>query len=92
MHTALVALDLTEEERAAVLALLSECPFELDDLISALQRSMQVRRENSQHGGLVIQALHRNGMSWREMANRTGIPQTTLRSWIEPPTERGRRP
>lgn len=86
----LVPLDLSDEERAAVIALLAEAPLDVNDLVDALKRSMRVRQENSANGGLVIQALLRNGYSWRGLEASTGIPQSTLRGWIDPP--KGRRP
>ena len=85
LHTAVVPLDLTPEERAAVIALIEQAPLEADDLVTAIRASMRRRVENSRHGGLVISALHRNGMSWRAMERATGIPQSTLRSWIDAP-------
>lgn len=73
-----------------MIALIQAAPLEAEDLVNAIRASMRVRQENSRNGGLVIQALNRNGMSWRDMEEATGVPQATLRGWIDPP--RGRRP
>lgn len=89
----LVPLDLTDEERAAVIALLTEAPLDPNDLIAAIKRAMQRRIANSHNGGLAIQAALRNGYSWRGLAAETNIPQSTLRGWVTPPAEgRERRP
>lgn len=73
-----------------MIALLAEAPLDVNDLLGALQRAMRVRQDNSRNGGLVIQALLRNGYSWRGLEAATGIAQSTLRGWLEPP--KGRRP
>lgn len=76
-----------------MIALLAEAPLDVDDLVDALKRSMRVRVENSANGGLVIQALRRNGYSWRGLEAATGIGQSTLRAWVNPPEgTRGQRP
>lgn len=87
----LVPLDLTDEEREAVLALLADEPLETTDLFRALERSLERRMENSRWGGLVVEAALRNGETLRSIAaevrRRTGIDVTheTIRHWGEQP-------
>ncbi len=55
------------------------------DLIAAAKEAMRRRVLNSQHGGAVIDALHNQGLSWREIEQATEIPRTTAQRWAEPP-------
>jgi DNA invertase Pin-like site-specific DNA recombinase len=55
------------------------------DLIAGAQEAMRRRRLNTEHGGVVLAALHDGGLSWREIEDATGIARTTAQRWAEPP-------
>ena len=57
----------------------------IDDLCLAARESMRRREVNSRNGGVVIAALRREGLSWREIERRTGISRTTAQRWAELP-------
>lgn len=58
---------------------------ETADLVAAIKRSMQLRVDNSHHGGVVIAALYARLQSWRTVSSLTGMPVRTLRRWAESP-------
>ena len=60
-----------------------------DDLIAAAREAMERRKRNSEHGGAILGALRDNvGLTWREIADVTGIPASTAYRWAEPPGAR----
>jgi carboxylesterase type B len=80
--------DLTPEERAALDALVppDQQTGQLhDDLVAAARVTWTRRVENSELGGKVIGALHRDVKSWRIVEYATGIPSATARRWAAPP-------
>lgn len=88
LHTAGVPIELTSQERRALAALLPELSGDVDeDLFAAMRRTWEVRLANSEYGGQVVAALHRE-YSWRYIERRTGIDQSTLRSWAAKLSER----
>lgn len=65
------------------------------DLVDAARESMRRREENSKRGAAVIPGLREQGLSWREIERRTGIPHSTAERWGTPPpryTEGGEQP
>ncbi|MGH3974972.1 MAG: hypothetical protein ACRDS9_16830 [Pseudonocardiaceae bacterium] len=54
------------------------------DLIAGAKEAMRRRRLNTEHGGVVLAALHDDGLSWREIEDATGIARTTAQRWAEP--------
>lgn len=81
--------DLTPEERAALDSLVppTEQTGKLhDDLVTAARVTWRRRVENSELGGQVLAALHRDVNSWRIVEYATGIPAATARRWATPPT------
>lgn len=86
--------ELTPEERAALNALLPESQRTGDirtDLATALRNSMEIRRQNSINGTAVIDALRRDGVTWRKLTELTDVPWATARRWHEKPHGRPRR-
>ena len=80
--------DLSPDERAALDELLPADRQTGDlvaDLAAASQVAMERRVTNSDRGGAVIGALHREIQSWRQLEVLTGIPQATARRWATPP-------
>lgn len=75
--------------REALDALLPDGPGGdlIEDLCQAAREAMRRRVANSRNGGAVLTALHRAGLSWREIERKTGIPQTTARRWAVPPPQ-----
>lgn len=69
--------------------LLHDEPHEVDDVVRAIVIAAQRRRANSTNGQLAIQCAHRNGVSWRRLADLTGFPPSTLRSWGKSPADEG---
>lgn len=57
----------------------------VDDLVEGAREAMRRRQRNTLHGGLVIEALHQAGLSWRQIEERTGIPRTTAQRWADTP-------
>lgn len=61
------------------------------DLELALYATMRVRELNSVAGGMVIEALHNDGMPWREIADvmtdasGKAVSIRTVRRWAERP-------
>ena len=74
-------IDLTPEEREALIALVIAAPGSTDVLYDALRCSLAVREANSAWGQRMIDALMRTGESRREIARRIGVPESTIRSW-----------
>lgn len=54
----------------------------VDVLCAAAREALRRRTETVKYGGAVIAALRTLGLSWREIENRTGIPQATARRWF----------
>lgn len=81
--------ELTPEERDALNALIppdQQTGRLHDDLVTAARTTWQRRVENSELGGKVLAALHRDVSSWRIVEYATGIPAATARRWATPPT------
>ena len=57
----------------------------ISDLCAAARVALQRRVDNSRDGGIVIAALRANGLTWQQIAARTGIPTRTARRWATPP-------
>lgn len=61
------------------------------DLERALYATMRVRELNSVAGGMVIEALHDDGMPWRDIADvmseaaGKAVSIRTVRRWAVPP-------
>lgn len=84
----MVMTDLTPDERAALDALVppeQQTGRLHDDLVAAARVTWTRRLENSELGGKVIGALHRDVKSWRIVEYATGIPSATARRWAAPP-------
>jgi hypothetical protein len=80
--------DLTPEERAALDALVPPDQQSGDlheDLVTAARVTWKRRVENSELGGKILGALHRDVQSWRIVEYATGIPSATARRWAAPP-------
>jgi hypothetical protein len=55
------------------------------DLVTAARRALDRRATNSRDGGIAIEGLREQGLSWREIEAATGIPKDTAQRWAEPP-------
>lgn len=80
--------DLTPDERAALDALVppdQQTGKLHDDLVAAARTTWKRRVENSELGGKILGALHRDVQSWRIVEYATGIPAATARRWAAPP-------
>jgi len=80
--------DLTPQERSALDVLLPEDKRSgvlRADLAAALRASMRVRVENSRNGTAIIDAMRRDGVTWRDITALTGVPWATARRWHETP-------
>jgi hypothetical protein len=58
-----------------------------DDLIAAARVAWARRQENTRLGGAVLDALHRETNSWRDVQALTAIPHSTARRWATPPEQ-----
>lgn len=57
-----------------------------ESLVEAAKVAMQRRRSNTVVGGVVLQALHDDhGLTWRQIAELTGIDKQTAYRWAQPP-------
>lgn len=80
--------DLSPDERAALDALVppdQQTGKLHDDLVTAARTTWKRRVENSELGGKILGALHRDVQSWRIVEYATGIPAATARRWATPP-------
>lgn len=50
---------------------------ELDEVINGAQEVELIRQATAEQSGRLLAELHRRGLSWPEIARRTGIPQST---------------
>jgi hypothetical protein len=85
-HNMRVANHLTEDQRAALRALVPDDQRTGDlreDLVAAAKEVMERRRTNTRLGGAVLGALREQGLSWRQIDKLTGIPWSTARRWHE---------
>ncbi|MBL7501178.1 hypothetical protein I6A84_16640 [Frankia sp. CNm7] len=60
-----------------------------DDLVSAAKEAWRRRRVNTEAGAAVIAALTEQGLSYRQIADLTGIPAATAHRWARPPEQDG---
>jgi uncharacterized protein YerC len=58
-----------------------------EDLIAAAQEAWRRRQVNTLAGAAVIAALVKGGLTYREIAEKTGIPIATAHRWATPPGE-----
>lgn len=80
--------ELTPDERVALDALVppdQQTGNLHEDLVTAAKVTWKRRVENSDLGGTVLGALHRDVNSWRVVEYATGIPAATARRWAAPP-------
>jgi metal-dependent hydrolase (beta-lactamase superfamily II) len=57
-----------------------------DDLVEAAKAAMERRRTNTLVGGVVLAALHdEHGLTWRQIAELTGIDKQTAYRWADQP-------
>lgn len=56
-----------------------------DDLVAAAVETWRRRRVNTEAGAAVIAALIDSGLSYRQIAELTGIPVTTAHRWAVQP-------
>lgn len=57
------------------------------DLVAAAVEAWRRRHVNTDAGAAVIAALAARGLSYRQIADRTGIPAATAHRWARPPEE-----
>jgi DNA-directed RNA polymerase specialized sigma24 family protein len=60
---------------------------EQDDLVAAATEAWRRRHVNTDAGAAVITALTHHGLSYRQIADLTGIPAATAHRWARPPEE-----
>jgi hypothetical protein len=58
-----------------------------DDLVTAAIEAWRRRHVNTEAGAAVIAALVDLGLSYRKIADLTGIPVTTAHRWAAPPDQ-----
>lgn len=58
-----------------------------DDLVAAAAEAWRRRHINTEAGAAVIGALNDRGLSYRQIAERTGIPAATAHRWARPPEQ-----
>lgn len=57
------------------------------DLVAAAAEAWRRRHVNTEAGAAVIAALTDLGLSYRQIAELTGIPAATAHRWARPPEE-----
>ena len=57
------------------------------DLIAAAVEAWRRRHVNTEAGAAVIAALADRGLSYRQIAELTGIPSATAHRWARPPEQ-----
>jgi len=57
------------------------------DLIAAAVEAWRRRHVNTEAGAAVIAELASRGLSYRQIADLTGIPAATAHRWARPPEE-----
>lgn len=60
---------------------------ERSDLIAAAVEAWRRRHVNTEAGAAVIAALSDLGLSYRQIADVTGIPAATAHRWARPPEQ-----
>jgi transposase len=58
-----------------------------DELVAAAKEAWRRRHVNTEAGAAVIAALADGGLSYRQIADLTGIPSATAHRWARPPEE-----
>ncbi|MCD0448543.1 helix-turn-helix domain-containing protein [Actinocorallia sp. API 0066] len=58
-----------------------------DDLVAAAAEAWRRRHVNTEAGARVIAALAESGLSYRQIAELTGIPSATAHRWARPPEQ-----
>jgi DNA-directed RNA polymerase specialized sigma24 family protein len=57
------------------------------DLVAAAAEAWRRRHVNTEAGAAVIAALTDRGLSYRQIADLTGIPAATAHRWARPPEQ-----
>lgn len=57
------------------------------DLVAAATEAWRRRHVNTEAGAAIIAALTHRGLSYRQIADLTGIPAATAHRWARPPEE-----
>lgn len=55
------------------------------DTIAGVKRALDRRRTNTRDGGVAIEWLRDQGLSWRRIETITGVDKETARRWALPP-------
>jgi DNA-directed RNA polymerase specialized sigma24 family protein len=56
-------------------------------LVAAAREAWRRRHVNTQAGAAVLAALVEKGLSYRQIADSTGIPAATAHRWARPPEQ-----
>jgi hypothetical protein len=55
------------------------------DTVAAVKRAYERRKTNTRDGGVAIEWLRDQGLTWRHIQDITGVDKETARLWALPP-------